>query len=100
MATPESKTKKEIRAYLKEQGAYFFAPVQTGYGQTTLDFLVCLRGSFVGIECKAPMGRMTPRQGVVIGDIRRAGGRAFVARSVSDVIAALAKPEILTTKAF
>ncbi len=88
--TPEGRVKAEIKAWLKAQGAYFFFPVQTGYGATTLDILCCLNGRFVGIECKAGFNKLTNRQSRVINEIRAAGGWAFEARSLDDVIRNLA----------
>ncbi len=86
MTTPEGRVKAEIKAWLKAQGAYFFFPVQTGYGATTLDILCCLNGRFVGIECKAGFNKLTNRQSRVINEIRAAGGIAFEARSLKDVL--------------
>lgn len=74
--TPEGKVKKEIKAWLKERGAYFFMPVPTGYGKKTIDFLVCLNGRFVGIEAKAPGNEPTALQDIHIEEIRKAGGVA------------------------
>ena len=83
--------KDEIKAYLKARGAYFFMPVQTGYGASSLDFLCCINGIFVGIETKRrdKPSKETPRQGKVIEEIRKAGGVALVARNVADVEKAL-----------
>lgn len=67
-------------------------PVQNGYGASTLDFLCCIDGRFVGVEVKSKYGKMTPRQAVIINQIRDAGGIAFVARSVDDVIQGLKDP--------
>lgn len=72
--TPEGKVKAEVKKYLKERGAYFFMPVQSGYGAATLDFLVCLNGKFVAIETKAPGKKLTARQGLVRDAIADAGG--------------------------
>ena len=85
MRTPERVLKDEVRKYLKSIGAYFFMPVETWYGATTLDFLVCYRGRFVGIETKAAGRFATPRQQKVMLEIEKAGGTAFVAYSVEDV---------------
>jgi hypothetical protein len=52
--------------------------VQTGYGSTTLDYLCCWDGVFVGIECKAGKGKVTPRQNHVMEAICRSWGFAFV----------------------
>ena len=35
MRTPEGKLKNQVKAFLKERGAYFFMPVPTGYGTPT-----------------------------------------------------------------
>lgn len=55
----------------------------------TPDILCCVGGRLVGIEVKRPGGRLRPAQGEVLDAIRRAGGLAFVARSVDDVEQAL-----------
>ena len=54
MATPEAKVKAKVKAILKNLGAYYVMPVTSGYGNSGApDFLVCIRGKFIGIECKA-----------------------------------------------
>lgn len=76
--TPEGKVKADVKKYLKEHGAYFFMPVQSGYGAATLDFLVCLNGRFVAIETKAPGKKLTARQEAVAREIVIAGGRVHL----------------------
>jgi hypothetical protein len=78
MSTPEGKVKERLRTWLRAQNSYYFQPVQTGYGATSLDFLVCMGGQFVGYECKAPGKKLTPRQEYVASEIWTAGGSAFV----------------------
>jgi hypothetical protein len=78
--TPEGKVKAKVKRLLKEHDAYFFMPVQTGYGAPTLDFLVCVYGFFVAIETKAGKARPTQRQELTINEIRQAGGFAIVVR--------------------
>jgi hypothetical protein len=75
--TPEGLTKVKLKKYLRDRGAYFFMPVQTGYGAPTLDFLVCLRGSFIGYETKARGKDLTPRQKMAARAIAAAGGAVF-----------------------
>ena len=82
MRTPEGNPKAEIKAWLKEQGAYVFSPVQTGYGKRTLDLLVCWEGLFVGIEVKAPGKVATWLQAMIICDIQDAGGVSFCVDSL------------------
>lgn len=84
--TPEGKVKKEIKEYLDSIGAYYFMPVQMGYGvRGTPDFLVCLHGRFIGIEAKAPGKRANRLQELTMNRIRASRGFAFIARSAQDV---------------
>jgi hypothetical protein len=77
--TPEGKTKKTISALLKSvPGMYFFMPVPSGYGESTLDYLGCYRGRFFAVEAKAPGKKPTDRQNMMIERMRRAGGTVFV----------------------
>ncbi len=77
--TPEKKVKKKVRAILDELGADYIMPVTGGDGsQGAPDFLVCLRGKFVGIETKAGKGKTTALQDLNLQKIRDAGGVALV----------------------
>ena len=50
------------------------------------DLLVCGEGKFIAIEVKKPGGKLSPLQEAFLHDIRAAGGVAFVAYSVDDVV--------------
>lgn len=77
--TPEGKVKRAIsRAIADYKRVYKFMPVPSGYGPSSLDYLLCVQGMFVGIEAKAPGKKPTARQKACIEAIRRAGGTAFV----------------------
>lgn len=76
--TPEGKVKDSVKKVLDSYGAYYFFPVQTGYGATTLDILSCYKGAFLAIETKAPGKKPTVRQEDIISKIRSAGGTALV----------------------
>jgi hypothetical protein len=82
MTTPEGKIKDKVKAYLDSIGAYYFMPVQMGYGKRTLDFLVCYRGQFIAIEAKRPGGVPDAFQQRIINEIIRAHGRCYVVDSV------------------
>lgn len=72
--TPEGRTKAKLKAYLLERDAYAFWPVQTGYGASTVDCIVCDRGKFVGIECKREgVEEPSARQKIAMKQMRRAG---------------------------
>lgn len=73
--TPEAKVKKQVRNKLDELGAYYVMPVTSGYGNSGApDFLVCFRGRFIGIECKAGDNKPTPLQEKNFAAIETAGG--------------------------
>ena len=57
---------------------YVLRNVAYGYGNSTLDYLVCHYGKFIGIETKAPGKKPTDRQRFIIGQIERAGGEVFI----------------------
>lgn len=77
--TPEGKVKKQVRLVLDKLGAYYVMPVTNGFGkQGAPDFLVCLKGKFIGIECKAGKGKTTALQELNLAHIQKAGGDAYV----------------------
>ena len=79
MATPESKVKASVKKILDERNAYYVMPVTSGYGNSGApDFLVCYRGRFWGIECKAGRGEVTALQQDNLNRISENGGVALV----------------------
>ena len=77
--TPEAKVKASVRKVLTELGAYYVMPVTSGYGNSGApDFLVCLAGRFVGIECNAGKNKPTALQEKNLQQIHIAGGTALV----------------------
>lgn len=91
-AKPEVKVKKKVREALKEFGAYYVMPVTGGYGkQGAPDFLVCHRGKFIGIECKAGSNKPTLLQEKNLRQIEEAGGISLVINeeNVGKVVAVL-----------
>jgi Holliday junction resolvase len=78
-STPESKVKKKVKQILEHHNAYYVMPVTSGYGNSGApDFLVCYRGRFMGIECKAGKGKPTALQEDNIRRIIDTGGIAIV----------------------
>jgi hypothetical protein len=78
-ATPEAKVKKKVKECLESMKAYYTMPVTGGFGRSGVpDFLVCYRGTFIGIECKANGNRPTALQESNMVAIRAARGAAFV----------------------
>jgi len=77
--TPEKKVKNKVVRLLKEYGAYYFFPASYGMGRSGVpDIVCCLRGRFIGIECKAGKNKPTPLQEKELADIIKAGGVSCV----------------------
>jgi len=76
--TPEAKVKKKVVDVIKKHEAYYFYPVTGGFGRSGIpDIIVCHRGAFIGIECKAGKNKPTGLQELEMAKIRSAGGQAF-----------------------
>ena len=77
--TPEAKVKAKIVDILKDEDVYYFFPATHGYGRSGVpDIVVCYRGKFIGIECKAGKGQPTALQLKNLAQIREQGGIALV----------------------
>ena len=77
--TPEGKVKKKVVDILKAAGAYYFFPATGGFGRSGVpDIVVCLKGQFIGIECKAGYNKPTALQENELQKIVDAGGRGLV----------------------
>lgn len=75
MTTPEKKVKDKVKKILGEHGAYYFMPATGGYGKSGVpDIVACIKGRFVGIECKANGGKPTALQEKNLMDIINKGG--------------------------
>lgn len=73
--TPEGRVKAKVVRALKDAGAYYFFPATGGYGRSGVpDIVVCYRGHFIGIECKAGKNKLTALQEAEGAAIAAAGG--------------------------
>jgi Holliday junction resolvase len=82
--TPESVIKAAVVKLLKKHGAYYFFPATGGYGRSGVpDIIVCFKGRFIGIECKAGDNTPTALQQRELMRIIDAGGSAFVVNEES-----------------
>ena len=77
MKTPEGKIKDKVKALLAKHGCYRFMPVQMGFGERSLDFLVCHYGRFIAVETKRHGKELTAIQQEVKRRIEDAGGSVF-----------------------
>ena len=77
--TPEGKVKAKVTKALKAMGAYYCFPVTGGFGASGVpDILICYRGRFIAIECKAGKNKPTPLQEAEMQKIRESGGMTYV----------------------
>lgn len=82
--TPEAKVKTRVVALLKAAGAYYFYPVTGGWGNSGVpDIVVCHKGRFIGIECKAGTNKPTKLQQKNLADIAAAGGISLVVNELN-----------------
>jgi hypothetical protein len=84
MSQPEARLGSAIRRACIERAAFGF---KIHGGPTMMaglpDLIFCYRGQFVALEVKMPEGKVSVIQKRRIREIRDAGGRAYVVRSVS-----------------
>lgn len=84
--TPEGKLKKAIKDWMKEQGIFYFMPVQSGYGIRGIsDIICCYSGKFIAIETKVHPNKPSTLQYRFLNDVGKAGGYTLVAYSLEDV---------------
>lgn len=86
----EAEITRGIRGILKSLGVWHFK-VHQGLGSTPgiPDIIGIWNGQLLGIEVKTAKGKLSDKQQAKIDEINRAGGLAFVARCIDDVIDAL-----------
>jgi hypothetical protein len=81
--TPEGVVKAAVnKIFVLYPETYVFMSVPYGYGKSTIDYLACHYGEFIGVETKAPGEVPTPRQEDIIWDINTARGVTFVIDNV------------------
>lgn len=79
--TPEGKVKRKCVDIITKHGAYYFAPAANGYGRAGIpDLIICYKGRFLGVECKAGFNKPSALQEREMAAIHKAGGSAMVVR--------------------
>jgi penicillin-binding protein-related factor A (putative recombinase) len=100
--SPEQHIKNEILSYLVGHGVFcwpndsvgIFDPIKRVYRKKNSifaingvsDILGIYKGKPLAIEVKSKVGRLSPQQELFLNRFVEAGGIAFMARSVDDVI--------------
>lgn len=84
MATPEKKVKDKVKKVLDKLGCYYFFPATGGFGRSGVpDIIICFKGHFVAIECKAGDNKPTALQELNMKKIKESGGDAIVINEVN-----------------
>jgi hypothetical protein len=84
MATPEKKVKDKVKKVLDKLGCYYFFPATGGFGRSGVpDIIICFKGHFVAIECKAGDNKPTALQEMNMKKIKESGGDAIVINEVN-----------------
>ena len=83
----EQKLIDQIKAYLKDRPDTFYFKSHGGfYGTAGIpDIIICHKGKFVGLECKAKGRKPTLLQQLTINKIKKACGIAVVVYSLDEV---------------
>jgi hypothetical protein len=76
--TAEGVVKAYVDMHLRRHKAYSHKPVQNGYGCPALDYHVCHRGLYAGIETKRLGETFTRRQARIARQILNGGGSVFL----------------------
>lgn len=79
--TPEGRSKMAVRAVLERhrKHLWWYMPVSGGMGQHGIpDFIICVCGRLLAVECKAKSGAVTSLQNMQMERIRNAAGTALV----------------------
>ncbi len=94
--TPEGKVKQQVVKLMKAYGIYYFSPMTHGFGRSGVpDIICCVKGRFVGIECKAGSNKPTALQEKEMQDIRTSGGVTFVINETNLTMLGEALEELL-----
>ena len=94
--TPEGKVKQQVVKLMKAYGIYYFSPMTHGFGRSGVpDIICCVKGRFVGIECKAGSNKPTALQEKEMQDIRASGGATFVINETNLTMLGEALEELL-----
>lgn len=94
-STPEKKVKDQVIKILKAHNVYYFYASTHGFGRSGIpDLVCCVKGKFVGIECKAGGNKPTELQLRELRAIQLAGGETLVVNeenvgAVADMIKAI-----------
>lgn len=85
MSTPEAIVKAKVRKILDAYTpVWYFMPVMGGYGVSGVpDFVCCVAGKFLVIECKAGKNKQTVMQELIMDKIQGANGYYMLVNEIN-----------------
>ena len=91
----EKRIQKDIATWLRNKGFHVDVITKGMYGTNGIaDIIACKDGRYIAIEVKRPGNKPTALQERWLMDVQDAGGIAFIAYSIQDVIVKFAKHNI------
>jgi len=88
--TPEHMLTVSVRQLLRAAGIFAWKNWGGPMGYPGVaDIIGCYKGRMIAIELKSPTGKATPEQVRFIQNVNDAGGIAFVAKTLDEVIEGL-----------
>lgn len=94
MTQPESRLQRKIQDEIRKHGGFVFKVHGGPMMMTGLpDLIVCWHGLFIGLEVKMPGNDASTIQRLRGQQIREAGGRAYIVRSVQEALDVLERCE-------
>lgn len=88
--TPEGMLTASVKQLLRSAGIFHWKVYQTlGSSPGVADIIGCYKGRMIAIELKSPNGKATPDQERFIQNVNDAGGIAFIAKTLDEVIEGL-----------
>jgi hypothetical protein len=87
----ESTLTNKVKEWLEVQRDIHFYKASDRYHKGISDFILCVRGTFVGVELKKDDGKPSPHQLLFIKQTEQAGGIGGVCYTLADVKALVEK---------
>ena len=88
--TPEAMLTRSVKSLLRAAGIFHFKHWGGPMGYPGVaDIIGCYKGRMIAIELKSPNGKATPDQERFIQNVNDAGGIAFIAKTLDEVIEGL-----------
>lgn len=80
----EATIQKKLQEYILARGAYVIKTIATSRAGVP-DLICCYKGQFIAIEVKTKSGTVSKLQEYNLEKIRKAGGKALIARDIADL---------------